>query len=182
MSVQSNHTAAHTNTHHHTPTVMELIVGSNLLNVLILALAMIYLGNKFFPKMIDEKKKQIGKELEEAKKTRIKATEELETIKRKTENLSQEIEQIKEDAKITALTFKKQIEQDTDKELEHLRQKVKREITSNQEEAIQQIKRSTSEAAIKLAEESLTKVSKNHEIQKKLLADFMKELSKPSKN
>lgn len=167
---------------HHAPNTWDILVKSDLLNVLILALAFVYLGNKFLPQILDQRKKQISKELEDAKAARIKADEELKIIKEKTKNITLEIEEIKEEAKKTALTIKKQIEEDTEKELSNLRQKVKKEITSNQEEAIQDIKKSASSAAIKLAEEALSQVTKNQEIQKKLLSDFMAGLDNPSKN
>ncbi len=185
MSDHTSQTQSHTEVsspEHHVPSAWELIAGSNLLNVLILAIAMIYLGNKFIPKLIDERKKQISKELEEAKLARVKANEELELIKEKTRRVSSEIEQIKEEAKKTAASIKKQIEQDTDKELENLKLKVKKEITSSQEETIQNIKQSASETAIKLAEQALSKLTNDQEVQKRLVSDFISELDNPSKN
>lgn len=160
----------------------QVFVESNLLNVLVLVLAIVYVGNKFLPKIADERKKQISKELEEAKLARIKAEEELEEIQKKTKNIFQEVESIKKEAKETALTIRKQIEQDTEKELEGLKAKIKKEINTSKEEAIQNIKRQTSESAIRFAEEALTKVSKNLEIQKKLASDFLNELKTPNKN
>ncbi len=183
----SDHT---NNSHHSTASVQQhhevgpwqILVESNLLNVLILALAFVYLGNKFLPQIIDQRKKQISKELEDAKQARIKAEEELSVIKKKTENIASEIEQIKSDARKTAEIIKKQINEETEKELEQANQKIKREISSNYEETIQGIKRSASDSAIKLAEQALSKVAENYEVQKKLMEDFVSELNKPSKN
>ncbi len=160
----------------------QILVESDLLNVLILALAFVYLGNKFLPQIIDQRKKQISKELEDAKQARAKAEEELSTIKKKTENLIFEIEEIKTEAGKTAEVIKKQMQEETEKELEQVNQKIKREINSNQEETIQVIKKSASDSAIKLAEEALSKVVSNYEVQKKLMEDFVNELNKPSKN
>ena len=184
MSAHTNqNTEAHTQAHiHHEIGPWQVLVESNLLNVLILALAFVYLGNKFIPKIIDQRKTQISKELENAKQARLKAEEELSTIKKKTENIVSEIEGIKTEAKKTAETIKKQIHEETGKELEQVNQKIKREINSNQEETIQTIKKSASESAIKLAEEALSKVVSNYEVQKKLMEDFVSELNKPSKN
>ena len=167
---------------HHSFGIWEILVNSNLLNVLVLAMAIIYLGNKFLPKIVDEKGKQIKKELDEARQARLKAEEELELIKRKTENLSKEIEQINIEARQSAQIIKKQIEAEAEKDLEQLKQKVKREITSTNEEAVNDIKKSTSEAALKLAEESLSKVVKNYEIQKKLMQEFLSQVNSTSKN
>ena len=181
MSVHTN--TAHTQAKaHHETGPWQVLVESNLLNVLILALAFVYLGNKFVPKIVDQRKNQISKELENAKQARIKAEEELLNIKKKTENITSEIEGIKAEAKKTAEIIKKQIHEETEKELEQVNQKIKREINSNQEETIQTIKKSASESAIKLAEEALSKVVSNHEVQKKLMEDFVSELNKPSKN
>ncbi|MBI3591705.1 MAG: hypothetical protein HY094_10060 [Candidatus Melainabacteria bacterium] len=182
MSAHTNNNQHSASIEHHKAGPWQILVESDLLNVLILALAMVYLGNKFFPQILDQRKKQISKELEEAKSARIKANEELEAIKQKTERVALEIEEIKQEAKKTGMTIKKQIEQDTEKELESLRLKVKREINSSQEEAIQDIKKSASSAAIKLAEEALSKIVKNQEVQKKLITEFLSELEKPSKN
>ena len=169
-------------TNHHSISLWQILVESNLLNVLILALAFIYLGNKFLPKIIDQRKKQISKELEDAKLARIKANEELEIVRRKTQNLTREIEEIKAEAQKTAQTIKNQIGVETEEELEQLNLKIKREISSSREEAVNNVKRSASDAALKLAEEALTKVSNNHEVQKKLMEDFLADLKKPSKN
>ena len=135
----------HTNqkVQHSTPSTQHLVgpwqvlVESDLLNVLILALAIVYLGNKFLPKIIDERKKQISKELEEAKNARIKATKELEEIQEKTKNILSEVDSIKKEAEKSALTLKKQAELETEKELEGLKLKIKREIISSQDEVLQ---------------------------------------------
>ena len=166
----------------HAPTLWQIIVESDLLNVIILAGAIIYLGNKFLPKIVDQRKKQISKELEDAKDARIKANEELEIIKQKTQRVAQEIEEIKEEAKKTATIIKNQIEQETEKELDNLQVRVRKEIISKNDEALQDIKRSTSTTAIKLAEEALLKMSSNKEVQDRLLKDFISDLDKPSKN
>lgn len=160
----------------------DILVKSDLLNIVILALAIVYLGNKFLPQVIEQRKKQINKELEEAKLARIKATDELKLVEEKYKRAEHEVQEIKEEAKKTANIIKNQIEQETEKELEQLKLKIKREISSSQEEAIQNIKKSASEAAIKLAEEALNKVSKNTEVQKKLVEDFLTELKTPNKN
>ncbi len=172
----------HSNTSAHETGPWQVLVESNLLNVLILALALVYLGNKFIPKMIDQRKTQISKELEDAKQAKIKAEEELSTIQRKTEDIASEIEEIKSEARKTAEIIKKQIHEDTEKELEQINQKIKREISSNYDETVQTIKKSASESAIRLAEEALSKVASNHEVQKKLMEEFVSELNKPSKN
>ncbi|OGI20380.1 MAG: hypothetical protein A3B68_02525 [Candidatus Melainabacteria bacterium RIFCSPHIGHO2_02_FULL_34_12] len=182
MSEHIENTTAHTEAHHHAPTAWDIFVNSNLLNIIILALAFIYLGNKFMPKIIDQRKKQISKELDEAKNTRIKATKELEEIKKKVENAEKEIQAIKEEAKNTAGTIKKQTEDETEAELEQLHIKVKKEINAKQDEAIQEIKRSAAQTAIKLAEDSLNQIVKNKEIGNKLMENFIAELGAPSKN
>lgn len=160
----------------HTKTIWDILINSNLINVLILAVVLIYLSNKYLSKIIDNRNNQMSKEIKEAKQARIKANEELEAIKQKTKQAALEIEEIKEEAKKSALTIKSQIEQETEKELESLKSKIKREISSSQEEAIEQIKKTASEAAIKLAEETLSKISQNEEVRKKLVEDFLHEI------
>lgn len=59
----NGHETTTTHVEHHAVGPWQLLVESDLLNVLVLALAIAYLGNKFIPKMIDERKKQISKEL-----------------------------------------------------------------------------------------------------------------------
>ena len=179
----SDHTKTHTQAKmHHETGPWQILMESNLLNVLILALAFVYLGNKFIPKIVNQRKNQISKELEDAKQARLKAEEELSAIKKKTENLVSEIEGIKSEAKKTAEIIKTQIQKETEKELEQVNQKIKREISSNYEETVQTIKKSASDSAIKMAEEALSKVVSNYEVQKKLMEDFVRELDKPSKN
>lgn len=184
MSHQGNHTQAHTAAPHghHEIGPWQVVVESNLLNVVILALAFVYLGNKFLPKIVDERKRQITKELDDAKNARIKAEKELTEIKEKLRRTTAEIEQIKIEAEKTAIAIKNQVEENTEKDLEQLKLKVKREISSNYEETIQNIKKSASDVAIKLAETALTQLSKDREVQKKLVEDFIVELKTPSKN
>lgn len=168
--------------HHHEIGPWQVIVESDLLNIIILVAAIVYLGNKFLPKFIDERKIQIIKELEDAKNARLKAEKELEDVKEKLKKTKSEIEQIKNEAEKTAITIRKQVENDTEKELEQLKIKVEREISSSYEEAIQNIKKSASDVAIKLAETALTQISKDKEVQKRLVQDFLTELKTPSKN
>lgn len=183
MPAHQGNTHAYTQAHaHHEIGPWQVIVESDLLNVVILALAFVYLGNKFLPKMVDERKKQINKELDEAKNARLKAEKELEDIKEKLKRTKAEVEQIKNEAEKTAASIKKQVEMDTEKELEQLKLKVEREISSSYEETIQNIKKSASDVAIKLAETALTQVSKDRDVQKKLVGDFLAELKSPSKN
>lgn len=184
MSHQDSHTAAHTAAPHghHEIGPWQVIVESDLLNVVILAIALVYLGNKFLPKIVDERKRQITKELDDAKNARVKAEKELTEIKEKLRRTTAEIEQIKIDAEKTAIAIRTQIEENTEKDLEQLKLKVKREISSNYEETIQNIKKSASDVAIKLAETALTQLSKDREVQKKLVEDFITELKTPSKN
>ena len=164
-----------TETHPHR-SIWDILIASNLINVLILAGVIFYLGNKYLPKIIDNRKNQLSKEIEEAKQARIKANEELESVKQKTKQAALEIEGIKEEAKKSALSIKSQIEQETEKELENLKLKIKREISSSQVEAIEEIKKTASEAALKLAEETLGKISQNEEVRKKLVEDFLYEI------
>lgn len=172
----------HEAVHEHTLGWWQILVQSDLLNVIILAIAMIYLGNKFMPKMLDQRKSQISKELEDAKNTRLKAEEELEQVRHKTRNILKEIEQIKEEAMVSATTIKKQMEEETEKEIERLKEKVKKEIASSKDEAVESIRKSASITAIKLAEEALTQISKNKEVQEKLLSDFLSEVKTPNSN
>jgi len=184
----SVHTNTHAGTQHHVTNhryhlnAWDVLVKSDLLNVLILAFAFIYLGNKFLPKIVNERKNQISKELEEARAAKIKASEELEVIKQKTKQLTTEIENLKKDAIETAATIKRQIEQDTNKELEKLKEKMNKEIVTTREEAIQKLKNQASEAAVKLAEETISKISRNKEVQDKLVSDFLSEINLPSNN
>ncbi len=182
MSDHESNTQSHTASHHHEIGPWQVIVESDLLNIVILALAIVYLGNKFLPKFVDERKRQITKELEDAKNARLKAEKELEDVKEKLKRTKAEIEQIKNDAEKTAITIRKQVENDTEKELEQLKLKVEREISSSYDETIQNIKKSASDVAIKLAEAALTQVSKDQEVQKRLMQDFLTELKTPSKN
>lgn len=172
----------HEVSHEHPVGWWQILVQSDLLNVIILAGAMIYLGNKFMPKMLDQRKSQISKELEDAKNARLKAEEELEQIRHKTGNILKEIEQMKEEAKVSAVTIKKQMEEETGKEIERLKEKVKKEIASSKDEAVESIRKSASTTAIKLAEDALTQISKNKEIQEKLLNDFLSEVKTPNSN
>ena len=160
----------------------KILVESNLLNIIILAMAIIYLGNKFLPKIVNERKKQISKELEDAKTAKEKAEEELGKIKKKYESLEHATKEITGEAQKTALSIKKQIEEETQKELENIRLKIKKEISASEEEAILNIQRQTTASAIKLAEETLQKIAGQEAVQKKLVEDFLLDLKKPSKN
>ncbi len=177
-------TNAHTSAghSHHEIGPWQVLVESDLLNVLILALAMVYLGNKFLPQIVDVRKKQISRELDDAKSAKEKAEKELSVIKEKLKRATAEAEEIKNEAQKNAVSIRKQIEEETEKELANLKLKVEREISSSYEETVQNIKKSASDIAIKLAETALTQVSKDKSVQKKLVEDFLAEVKAPSKN
>ena len=173
----SGHSASHSQ-----HSMWDILVKSDLLNIIILVLIIVYLANRFLPKIVESRKLQISKELENARKIKEKAEEELKIVKEKSKNLFLEIDQIKKEALSTASTIKKSIEEETRKEIDLLGLKLKREITALEEEAILNIQKSTSDLAIKLAEEALTKISKDEKIQNKLVGDFLSGLRRPSKN
>lgn len=166
----------------HSIGLWQILVESDLLNIILLIGAIIYLGNKFLPKIIEQRKNQIISELEDAKKARQKAEKELGEVKEKTRNILDEINKIKEEAGNTAAALKKQIEIDTEKELENLKIKVKNEIITTHDQTVEDIRREISNTVLKLAEEAISKLSKNKEVQDKLTGDFLKELKEPSKN
>ncbi len=179
-AISSEH--AHAPQAHHEIGPWQILVQSNLLHVLILAVAIIYLGNKFLPQMVDQRKKQISKEFEDVKLAKTKAYKELEDIKKKTQNANQEVEEIKQEARKTAEAIVVQMGHDTEKELEQLRLKIKREINTSWDETVQEIKTTTADTAFKLAEEALNRLSKDNETQKKLSSDFLVELEKVGKH
>lgn len=168
--------------HGHKTGIWQILVESDLLNVIILFLAIIYLGNKFLPKIIDQRKNQITKELNDAQITKQKAEKELEEIREKTKNILNEIKEIKEEARNSADIIKKQIETDTGKELENLKLKVNNEIRTIHDETVEEIRKVASTIVLKLAEETVSRFSKNKEVQDKLTKDFLKGLKEASKN
>lgn len=168
--------------HDHNIGPWQVLVESNFLNFLVLAIIIVYLGNKYLPQVIENRKKQISKELEHAKEAKMKAAQELEKIKEKSKLLTGEIEDIKKEATKTASAIKKSIEEETEKEIETLKAKLKKEIVTLQDEAIQNIQKEASNAAIKMAEETLKNLAKNENIQNKLIEDFIGELNKTSRN
>lgn len=182
MSEHANHSGTHAHTAHHEIGPWQILVESDLANVLVLVIVIVYLANKFMPKFIDERNKQISKELEGAKSARMKAEEELRVIEEKCKNISTEVEEIKSEAKKTSISLKETIEKETEIEIENLKIKARKDISNAQNEAIQKIQTSASEAAIKLAEEALIKISQNPEVQQKLIDDFLHELERPSNN
>lgn len=174
--------ASHGGVEHHELTAWDILVKSDLLNIIILAIAIIYLGNKYLPKMVDERRKQITDELNKARNIRQKAEEELKAIQEKCKSIDFEIEQIKNEAKKTAQNLNIKIEEDTNIELEKIKIKATKEIDSARDKAIQNIKQEASEAAVKLAEDALIKIAESPNVQKKLIDDFLEELDKPSNN
>jgi len=181
-TIDSTHASTEAHDSHHEVGVWQILFESNLLNMVILAAVVIYLANKYIPKILTTRKDQISRELTKAKEAQEEAEKELEIAREKTQKLSLEIEEIKTEAKKTASAIKAGIEEDTEKEIELLKNRIRKEISNAEDEAVHSIQKSATNAAIKLAEETLIKVSQNEEVQKKLINDFVSGLKEPGKN
>lgn len=151
------------------------ILGSNLINLVIVIGLLVVYGGKFVGNILTERRNRIAEEIKEAEERAQTAAKALAEAK---ENLSQaqaKAKQIKADAEATAKTTREQILAQGQKEIERMKATAVQELDSERAKVVNELKRTIAVLALQKAEQELQD-RLNDDIQGKLISRAVEQL------
>jgi len=151
------------------------ILGSNLINLVIVIGLLVVYGGKFVGKILTERRDRIAEEIKEAEERAKTAAKALAEAK---ENLSQaqaKAVQIKADAEVTAKTTREQILAQGQKDIERMKATAVQELDSERAKVVNELKRTIAVLALQKAEQELQD-RLNDDIQGKLISRAVEQL------
>lgn len=131
------------------------LFSNNLINWILLVLALGYLWSKVTPAMFAARKEKIESALKEAEQARQEAQEFYKQQNERIANREEEAKHILEEAKKAAETMKAEIERQTENEEKALSQRISQQISGEQQLAITEMRSRAATVAVRLAEASL---------------------------
>lgn len=165
---------AHEVAHHVTePDLMTLVLDSNLINFLVVAIALAWVLNKFLPKLAKENKAKLIEELQEAREARKEAEAKLEDFTQRIAQSEEETKNMVLEAEKTAQQIKEQAAKDTEEHIVRMKDLAEKDILRRQNQAIQAIKEMATNAAISLTEESVRQAAKDETVLRKIQDKFV---------
>ena len=162
---------------HEEQNLMSLILESNLLNFVLVALALIWVIAKFLPKAAKETRAKLEAELKEAKEARLNAEKKLNELSEKIANSEEESKSIVIEAEKTAKQLKEDLIIDAKEHIDRMQDLAEKDIEMKKNLALQSIKEMATKAAIQLTEESVKNASKDEAVLRKIQDKFLKELT-----
>jgi len=151
------------------------ILGSNLINLVIVIGLLVVYGGKFVGNILTERRDRIAEEIKEAEERAKTAAKALAEAK---ENLSQaqaKAVQIKADAEVTAKTTREQILAQGQKDIERMKATAVQELDSERAKVVNELKRTIAVLALQKAEQELQD-RLNDDIQGKLISRAVEQL------
>ena len=151
------------------------ILGSNVINLIIIIGLLFVYGGKFLTNLLTERRNKIAEEIQEAEKLAATAATALAEGK---ENLSQaqvKAKQIKSDAESTAEKLKAEILAQGQKDIERMRATAVQELDSERAKVVASLKQRIAVLALEKAEQQLRETL-NDDIQGKLISRAVEQL------
>ncbi len=162
---------------HHASSFMDVVLDfqSNLVNWLILAGLVIWGWNKVIPSVVEKRARSINETIDAAEKSRAEAEEFLAAQKAKVENAEAEAAKIIDEAKEVAEQMKKEMQAQTERDIENLKQKFEAAIANERQVVVTETRKAAVKAAMQLSKSYLQ--SNVSEAEKKLLLNqFIEQL------
>lgn len=162
---------------HHASSFMDVVLDfqSNLVNWLILAGLVIWGWNKVIPSVVEKRARSINETIDAAEKSRAEAEEFLAAQKAKVENAEAEAAKIIDEAKVVAEQMKKEMQAQTERDIENLKQKFEAAIANERQVVVTETRKAAVKAAMQLSKSYLQ--SNVSEAEKKLLLNqFIEQL------
>ena len=162
---------------HHSGNIMDAVTNfqSNLVNWLVLAGLIVWGWNKIIPAVVEKRAKRINEAIDAAEKARAEAEEFLATQKARVENAEAEAEKIIDEAKVVAEQMKKEMQSQTEKDIESLKQKFDAAIANERQVVITETRKAAVRAAMQLSESYLRSNISDGE-KKVLMNQFIEQL------
>lgn len=162
---------------HHASSFMDVVLDfqSNLVNWLILAGLIIWGWNKLIPSVVEKRARSINETIDAAEKARAEAEAFLTEQKSKVENAEAEAAKIIDEAKVVAEQMKKEMQAQTEKDIESLKQKFEAAIANERQVVVTETRKAAVKAAMQLSE-SYLKSNVSDAEKKQLLSQFIEQL------
>ncbi len=158
------------------PELTKLVLESNLLNFIVLALVLVWALSKFIPKATKQHSELIRREIKEAEDARKLAESKLAELESKLRESKEAARQFLEEAKETARKIKVQVLDDTKVEIQQMKELAEKDLELQKCIILQSIKQKVIEAAFKLTEESVKSETNRQLIEASIRADLEKNL------
>lgn len=151
------------------------ILGSNLINlVLIIAFLVVY-GGKFLGNILTERRTKIEEEIKEAENRKAQATAKLATAQKDLTQAQTQAKQIKAEAEVNGKRIAEEILAQGDKDIERMKAAAVQELDSERIKVVAELKRTIAVLALEKAEQQL-KESLNEDSQNKLISSAVGQL------
>lgn len=151
------------------------ILGSNLINlIIVIGVLVVYVG-KFIGNILTERRNKIAEEIREAETIASKAAKSLAEAKEDLNQAQAKAKQIKSDAEIRAEKARAQILAQGEKEIERMKATAVQELDSERAKVIADLKRRIAVLALEKAEQDI-KNSLNEDVQGKLISRAVDQL------
>ncbi|MGH9551940.1 MAG: hypothetical protein ACRD3W_21320 [Terriglobales bacterium] len=155
----------------------DLLFKSNLVNWILLIVALVWGWNKLTPPMFEARRTRIESGLAEAKLAREEGEKFLSEQKQRLANAEEELSKKLAEARHFAEQQQQLIREQTEKELVDLERKIKAQIENERQMAITELRAAAARASIKLTQHLLPTLL-TPEVKSTLLSQFMEQLDK----
>jgi F-type H+-transporting ATPase subunit b len=152
---------------------------NNVINWLVLVVAIVFLWNKYVPPMFKAREEHIENALKEAALAKKQGQELFQEQKKRVENAEAEKKQILAEARELAEQLKQQMQAQALKDMRDLEAKIEQQILNDRQLAITQLRQTAALASIKLTEQLLPSLL-DEQAKAKLLTQFMEQLDSVS--
>jgi len=132
------------------------IFETNLVNLAILVGIVVYFGRKTLTNILGERRSKIAEEIQEAEARQSQAAAALALEQEKLAQAQSEAERIRQAAEERAAKATAEIEAKTERDIARLRETAEKDLSSEQERVIAELRQQISQLAIAKAEEQLT--------------------------
>lgn len=151
------------------------ILGSNLINLVLIITFLVVYGSKFLENLLTERRTKIEAEIKEAEARKAQAAASLSEAQKNLTQAQEKAKQIKADAETTASRVSKEILAQGEKDVERLKATALAELDSERNKVVAQLKQQIAVLALEKAEEQL-KETLDEEAQGKLVSNAVGQL------
>ena len=151
------------------------ILGSNLINLVLIISFLVIYGGKFLGNILTERRTKIEEEIKEAENRKAQAAAQLAEAQKNLTQAQNKAKEIKAEAEVTAKRVAEEIRTQGDKDVERMKATALQELDSERTKVIAQLKRTIAISALAKAEQQL-KESLNEANQNKLISSAVEQL------
>lgn len=151
------------------------ILGSNLINLIIVIALLVVYGSKFIGNILTERRNKIAEEIKDAENRASTASKALAEAKENLNQAQAKAQQIKKDAEVTAEKVRAEILAQGQKDIERMKATAVQELDSERAKIVADLKRRIAVLALEKAENDL-KNRLNDDVQGKLISRAVSQL------